>query len=546
MDLLTIGAFARASRLSPKALRLYDSLGLLTPAHVDEVSGYRFYGPDQLERARLVAWLRRLGMPLARIGIVCDLARDAPDQAAEQIAAYWDETEAELAGRRALAAYLISYLSGEETVMPGTQPALAIRYAARSDIGRRRERNQDTAYAGRRLLAVADGMGAGGEQASAAVIEALKPLEGALPAGDLLNALEDAVRQAGSTLRDLGLPGAGSTLTAMLWSGSQLALVHVGDTRAYVLRAGELFQITHDHSVVQALLDGGKITPEEAESHPQRSLLLRAIDGGAAEPDVSLHDVQAGDRYLLCSDGLTTTVPAGVIRDTLSAPGDPEQAVGRLIDLANEAGGPDNIACVVADVVEPQALTSRLPVSDGPGDVRGADRAALRVSEADPHREPGAGPQGLLDDLGVELEELELGPAKEPERTIGGDVAPGQSEVTVGAVAPDEGTAEVQAVGVAPDRDLDFPARRVGVAGDRLDRPPRMAGRDQARPVLAGTAQRQVNVPEVRCIQPGAEGAARQAEGLDHDHQRRGLGLGPGRGLASRRRRRGVLLVGEP
>ena len=96
MELVTIGAFARASRLSPKALRLYDSLGLLTPAHIDEVSGYRFYRPDQLERARLVAWLRRLGMPLARIGAVCDLARDAPDQAAGLIAAYWAETEAEL------------------------------------------------------------------------------------------------------------------------------------------------------------------------------------------------------------------------------------------------------------------------------------------------------------------------------------------------------------------------------------------------------------------------------------------------------------------
>lgn len=104
MELLTIGAFARASRLSPKALRLYDSLGLLTPAHVDEVSGYRFYRPDQLERARLVAWLRRLGMPLARIGAVCDLVRDAPERAAEQIAAYWAETEAELTARRALAA----------------------------------------------------------------------------------------------------------------------------------------------------------------------------------------------------------------------------------------------------------------------------------------------------------------------------------------------------------------------------------------------------------------------------------------------------------
>jgi PPM family protein phosphatase len=359
VDLLTIGAFSRASRLSPKALRLYDSLGLLRPAHVDEVSGYRFYRPDQLERARLVAWLRRLGLPLARIGVACDLARDAPDQAAELVAAYWAETEAELAARRALADYLIGYLSGEEPVMPGTQPVLAIRYAARSDIGRRRDRNQDTAYAGRRLLAVADGMGTGGDQASAAVIEALKPLEGAVPAGNLLNAMEDAVRQAGAAVRDLAAadPGTGTTLTAMLWSGSQLALVHVGDTRAYLLRAGELFQITHDHSVVQALLDEGKITPEEAESHPQRSLLLQAIDGSAAEPDVSLHDAQAGDRYLLCSDGLTAVVSAQVIRDALSAPGDPEQAIGRLIDLANQAGGPDNIACVVADVLEPRPGT---------------------------------------------------------------------------------------------------------------------------------------------------------------------------------------------
>ena len=143
-----------------------------------------------------------------------------------------------------------------------------------------------------------------------------------------------------------------------------LTPTHVGDTRAYLLRAGELFQITHDHSVVQALLDEGKITPEEAESHPQRSLRLRAIDGdGATETDVSLHDARAGDRYLLCSDGLTTVVSAGVIRDALSAPGDPEQAVGLLIDLANEAGGPDNIACVVADVVEP----SRDPANQRPG-----------------------------------------------------------------------------------------------------------------------------------------------------------------------------------
>src|ERR1700683_181032 len=141
VELVTIGAFARASRLSPKALRLSDSLGLLTPAHVDEVSGYRFYRADQLERARLVAWLRRLGMPLARIRVVCDLAADAPEQAAEQIAAYWAETEAELASRRGLASYLIGYLSGAETAVPAARPALASRYAAPAGSRRPRDRN---------------------------------------------------------------------------------------------------------------------------------------------------------------------------------------------------------------------------------------------------------------------------------------------------------------------------------------------------------------------------------------------------------------------
>ncbi len=202
------------------------------------------------------------------------------------------------------------------------QQALAIRYAARTDIGRVRETNQDSAYAGSRLLAVADGMGSGGARASAAVIDALKPLEATLPAGDLLNALEQAVAQASTAVGGLGGAGAGqsqtgTTVTAMLLSGSQLALVHIGDCRAYLLRDGELFQITHDHTVVQSLLDEGRITAEEAASHPQRSLLLRAIDGSAVELDTSLHDARAGDRYLLCSDGLT-----GVARQR----GDPRHA----------------------------------------------------------------------------------------------------------------------------------------------------------------------------------------------------------------------------
>jgi protein phosphatase len=374
VGLLTIGDFARASRLSPKALRLYDELGLLTPARVDPWNGYRFYRLEQLERARLVAWLRRLGMPLARIRVVCELA---PAAAAAEVAGFWAQVEADVASRRDLAAFLIRQLSGEETAMASQPPALGIRYAAGSDIGRRRATNQDSAYAGSRLLAVADGMGSRGDLASAAVIEALKPLErpgdAAPPAGDLLNALEEAVREAsaavggiaeadptvgGTSQNDPAVGGTGSTITALLWSGSQLALVHIGDTRAYLLRGGELFQITHDHTLVQSLVDEGRLTPEEAVSHPQRSLLLRAVDGGAVRPDTSLHDAQAGDRYLLCSDGLTAVLGPAEIRDILSRGDDPERTVQSLIRLANEGGGPDNIACVVADVV---ALTAQVP-----------------------------------------------------------------------------------------------------------------------------------------------------------------------------------------
>jgi PPM family protein phosphatase len=349
--LLTIGEFARASRLSPKALRLYDELGLLAPARVDAWTGYRFYRPEQLERARLVAWLRRLGMPLARIGAVCDLP---PAAAAAEVAAFWREAEADLASRRDLAAFLISHLSGEEDAMTDEPGTLGIRYAARSDVGRCRQENQDSAYAGSRLLAVADGMGPRGGEASAAVIEALKPLA-APPAGDLLNALEEAVRQAsaavGGIARGPGAADTGSTITALLWSGSQLALVHIGDTRAYLLRGGELFQITHDHTLVQSLVDSGQLAPEEAMSHPQRSLLLQAVTGAAVQPDTSLHDAQVGDRYLLCSDGLTTVLSADGIQAELARGDGPEQTVERLISLANDGGGPDNIACVVADVV---------------------------------------------------------------------------------------------------------------------------------------------------------------------------------------------------
>jgi serine/threonine protein phosphatase PrpC len=240
---------------------------------------------------------------------------------------------------------------------------IGIRFAARSDVGLLREGNEDSAYAGTRLLAVADGMGGhvGGEIASAAAIDTLKPLDVDVPANEIVGVLEQAVHRANETLHsivegDPSLQGMGTTLTAMLWHGRQMALVHIGDSRAYLLRNGELFQITHDHTLVQSLVDEGRISLDEAASHPQRSLLLRALDGrGEVDPDVSLREAHLGDRYLLCSDGLCSVVTAETIHHALSSVAEPEQAVRQLIDLANRGGGPDNITCVVADVVELEA-----------------------------------------------------------------------------------------------------------------------------------------------------------------------------------------------
>lgn len=351
--MLTIGAFAKACRLSPKALRLYDELDLLRPARVDPDTGYRYYAAGQLERARLVAWLRRLGMPLAEIRRVCSLG---PGAAAGEIRAYWARVEAETAVRRDLAAFLVEHLT-EEPRRDTTMHTLELRHHAHSDRGRVRPANQDTAHAGGRLLAVADGFGPAGAPASGAAVEALRFLDTReAPAGGVLDLLEDAVQGAARAVRDVaaGPEEAGTTLTALLWTGSRLALVHIGDSRVYLLRGGTLFRITHDHTVVQSLLDEGRLTPEEAVSHPRRALLLKALTGAeaTASPDLRLHDAHPGDRYLLCSDGLTTVVPDDTIQHLLTTAPAPDEAVHTLITAANEAGGPDNVSCGVADVVE--------------------------------------------------------------------------------------------------------------------------------------------------------------------------------------------------
>ncbi|MCP2169794.1 MerR family transcriptional regulator [Goodfellowiella coeruleoviolacea] len=356
MARLSIGEFAQASGLTPKALRLYDELGLLPPAEVDPRSGYRSYDRSQLERARLVAWLRGLGMPLARIRVVCDLA---PLAAAAEVTSYWRQVEADTAARKELATFLVDHLSRKDTEMTDVRGELDLRCAARVERGLVRRTNQDAGYAGRWLFAVADGFGDDGADraASSAALAALEPFDAEVPAGNLLRVLGSAAHRARTAVREFsetapGLVDSGTTLTAMLWSGSQYALLHVGDSRAYLLRGGELTQITHDHTFVQSLVDEGKLTPEEAAVHPRRATLLRALThGDPAEPDLHLREAHPGDRFLLCSDGLHGVLPEPAIRDTLHAADTPQRAADQLTDLVHAAGAPDNLACVVVDVV---------------------------------------------------------------------------------------------------------------------------------------------------------------------------------------------------
>ena len=236
--------------------------------------------------------------------------------------------------------------------------SLVLRYAARSDRGLVRANNEDSVYAGARLLALADGMGghAAGEVASQLVIAALAHLDDDEPGGDLLSQLDSAVHEGNSTIAahveaDPQLEGMGTTLTAILFAGNRLGLVHVGDSRGYMLRDGELTQITKDDTFVQTLVDEGRITADEAHSHPQRSLIMRALTGHEVEPTLTVREAHAGDRYLLCSDGLSDPVSFDTIHEALQI-ADVTDSADRLIEMALRGGGPDNVTVVVADVVD--------------------------------------------------------------------------------------------------------------------------------------------------------------------------------------------------
>ncbi|MGP7959334.1 PP2C family protein-serine/threonine phosphatase [Sanguibacter sp. A247] len=252
---------------------------------------------------------------------------------------------------------------------------IALRYALRSDVGLVRSNNQDSGFAGPNLLVVADGMGghAGGDVASSIAVATFAPLnDDSFGADDAVTELERAIDNAQEALvarstAEPELSGMGTTITAILRAGSMLAMAHMGDSRAYLLRDGELTQVTTDHTFVQHLVDTGKITPEEAEVHPQRSVVMRVLCdfGLGLRPDLSVREGRPGDRWLLCSDGLSGYVSHDTMRSTLADIDDPGLCTERLVQLALRAGGPDNITCIVADVLATDDLPDGVTPTSG-------------------------------------------------------------------------------------------------------------------------------------------------------------------------------------
>lgn len=246
---------------------------------------------------------------------------------------------------------------------------VAVSHAVASDVGRTRKNNEDSAYAGPWLLAVADGMGGhvGGEIASSLAVSALAQVDAETPPDQLVPALEQAVLAANQAIaqrveEEPALQSMGTTCTAMLWSGTRAALAHIGDSRAYMLRKSILYQITEDHTLEKML------TGEDGAAPHLANRLVRVLDGRPErKPDVSLREAQPGDRYLLCSDGLSGPVDAETMHQVLLAEPDPAAVVRTLIERANANGGPDNITVIVADVVADG-------VDAGPPEVVGAAR----------------------------------------------------------------------------------------------------------------------------------------------------------------------------
>ncbi|GEK83600.1 PP2C family protein-serine/threonine phosphatase [Frigoribacterium faeni] len=252
-----------------------------------------------------------------------------------------------------------------------TQP----KSAALSNVGKIRSNNQDSGYAGTRLFVVADGMGghAGGDVASAIAIRRIRETDKQYTSpGDAEFALQSSLIAANQLLAETvfehqELTGMGTTVSAMLRVGDSMAIAHIGDSRIYLWREGELSQITADHTFVQRLVDSGRITAEEAAVHPRRSVLMRVLGDVDAAPeiDTAILGTQPGDRWLICSDGLSSYLAEDRIKKALAAGLDCEQTSRRLVKETLDHGAPDNVTVVIVDVDESGDSSAEPPVTVG-------------------------------------------------------------------------------------------------------------------------------------------------------------------------------------
>jgi protein phosphatase len=301
------------------------------------------------------------------------------------------------------------------------QRPLIMRYAARSDVGRIRAKNDDSGYVGRHLAVVADGMGghAGGDVASAATVLDMLHLDHGDYDGDAVTVLADEIQTANSLLSELvhinpKLAGMGTTVTSLLLAEGKLHMAHIGDSRAYRLRDGEFEQVSVDHTFVQRLIDEGRLRPEEAETHPHKNVLMRVLGDVDASPELDLAtlDVKPGERWLLCSDGLNY-VAGHVVERTVRETKDLRECVETLVNLTLEAGSPDNVTVIMVEIVEetpddvstaavdlvPPALLTDAAAESTAGDPAPKEAAGEARPAAQPGPgEPGAGEQSTSTD----------------------------------------------------------------------------------------------------------------------------------------------------
>lgn len=356
-ELLSIGDFSAECGLSPKVLRSYAAAGLLTPAAVDAASGYRYYSTDQLHRARVIALLRQAGVPVSDIA---GYFQDPSDASLDR----WDRevVREATARRRALAEARAALARGaapppdrRTTTTKGSSMPLDVLAGIATHQGNSMA-NQDAILAAEDLFAVADGIGGlqDGEIASRLAVETL---DAAFATDHSASGLLAACREANGAVWRQGTsqgtdPTMGTTLaTVAITTDAGMMVVHAGDSRVYRFRDGRLDRLTNDHTVTADLIRAGKLTDQDASAHPHRYVLTRALGvGPAVEFDHAGASCQAGDLFLLCTDGLTKTLTDDGITTVLATTTEAQESAGRLVAAAVDNGAEDDVAVLVVAV----------------------------------------------------------------------------------------------------------------------------------------------------------------------------------------------------